>query len=100
MTNVEKTDKYSDVVNFFVKAVHGIATGKEFTVQDAKDATNTITAIGQLGTDKLNAREALEFINVLAELTKSTMAVKLGGWEGQIVVPDNFNDPIDFGEGM
>ena len=102
MNNIEKTDKYLDIVNFFVKAVHGIATGKEFTVQDAKDATDAISAVGQLGMDKLNEKEAAELVNALAQITKSamdaTMSAKLGGWEGKIVVPDNFNDPIDFEE--
>lgn len=45
MNSIERMDKYVDVAKFFVKALHGISTGKEFTVQDAKDATDAISAI-------------------------------------------------------
>lgn len=103
MNKTEETINYYHVAKFLGKALHGIATGKEFTVQDAKDATDAISAVGQLGMLKMGEKEAIELIRILAEATKSTLDVmvpaKLGGWEDRITVPSNFNDPLDGFEG-
>jgi hypothetical protein len=103
MNQSEKASNYFDIAHFIGKALHGIATGKEFTVQDAKDATNAISAVGQLAMSEPSEKEVAELMKAFAEAIKSmldaTIPAKLGGWEGKIIVPDNFNDPIDFGDG-
>jgi len=99
MDKIDKVANYLDIAMFVGKALHGIATGREFTVQDAKDATDAMNAVGQLAMSGLNEKEAADLMNAFAEATKSAMdeisPAKLGGWEGKIFIPDNFNDSDD-----
>ena len=99
MDKLENATNYSQFAYFIGKALHGIATGKEFTVQDAKDATDAINAVGQLAMDEINEKEAAQLMRLLTDATKSTLdaisPAKPGSWGGKIVVPDNFNEPID-----
>ena len=52
------------IAKFFNKAMHNIANGIDFSVQDSKDAANIIALISNCDC-KMNGKEALEFINVL-----------------------------------
>ena len=71
MDTFEKASNTYDVAKFIVKALHGIATERAFTKNDAKDAVDAIGAVAKLGYSK--DKEFVDFTNALQEFAKSGM---------------------------
>ena len=76
MNDISKVNDFLDVANFIGKALHGIATGRDFTKQDAKDAVDAISAAAKLGTDYIidnenDSRDIREFFNLISNVGKN-----------------------------
>jgi len=71
MNNLEKADNMKDIANFLGKVLNGIATGRAFTKQDAKDAVDAVNAVVKLATEE--HKDATGFFNLLADATKGGM---------------------------
>ena len=76
MNNYDAINDLFDIANFIGKALHSIATGREFTEKDAKDAIDAISAVRKLGTDfiidtKDESKEIRDFFNAISEIGKS-----------------------------
>jgi hypothetical protein len=69
---VNKLDTISDILdiaNFIGKALYGIATEREFTNEDIKNAINAISAAGKIGTGYLLKND--DEIEIMREFFKS-----------------------------
>ena len=71
MNNLEKFGSALEIANFIGKALHGMATGRDVTKQDTKDAVDAVKAIAKLATQE--NRDATDFFDMLADATKNTM---------------------------
>jgi len=78
MSKLDTANDLFDIAYFIGKALHGIATGREFTDQDAKDAMDAVSGAAKIGSRNFAKNEAeneeiRKFFELITETGKGSI---------------------------